>query len=149
MTSISRASPPTTSTRPTPRRHRKRRAHDEVGGFAPRGGVAAHDVERQDREVRGRDPLGLDLRSFGELIAGIRDRGPRRAAARSALSLPSSNCSAISAAPRMIRVRIRRAPGTLAKDSSRGRTTAACISAGVRSRSARDDRQMRGKSTSG
>ena len=84
--------------------------------------------------------------------AGSRSRARPMAASVSwrerHMSVPSANCSAISAAPRMMRVRIRRTPITVARDSSSGRTTEACICSGGTSPE-RATTTMRGNSTSG
>ena len=68
----------------------ERGAHDELRGLAPRRGIAADDVERQDREIGRRDLLRLDLGALRKPSRALATAVPVSCSA-TCMSVPSSN----------------------------------------------------------
>ena len=149
MISISRTSPPRTSTRPTP-------------GTREMAGRTTSSARSRNR--RGsRAPLTLNVTTGNDVVVrrSTTTSTPAGSVARVSptrdsvswsarhMSVPDENRSESSTAPRIVRERTRCTPSTVASAVSSGRPSATWVSSRRRVAAARDDDDARGNSTSG
>jgi hypothetical protein len=148
MTSISRWSPPWTSTEPTP----STRVSAGLTTSTAASRSARGSASPVTLKVTMGSAVGVTRSTVMSAVSGSSPRASATWVSTSCrvrhMSVPGSNCADSSVAPRIVRARRRRRLGTVATASSSGRAATVCTTSGGRSPT-RQTTTMRGKSTSG